>query len=192
MIYIISQVLAIIATSIDFFSRALRRKRGILLFNVCSTIVCVTSYILLKSPLAAIANFILIVRGIVYLYLDKNDKPFGYYALTFSALIAVMAASLGVFWKDPWDLLMLASVCICTICFAFKNMYVVRISMIVSSVMWFTYNATLHAYVNMACDCINISIVLGAMLIYQILPAIKQKKEDAAFRIAMSCCEKDL
>lgn len=81
-----------------------------------------------------------------------------------------------IFWNNALDLILLASISISTIGFSLKNMFHVRISMLINGFLFIVYNFTLQGYVNMFCDLTGIIISITSIIIYDIIPYIKNKK----------------
>lgn len=175
-LYIASQVLVFIGIAVDLVGRIMKNKKLVLIFTVVASAFYVSSYICLAAPLPAIINGVNVVRNFVYVFLNEKDKPFKSYIIPMILAILSTVPFVAIFWTSPMDLFMIASITVLTIGLAFKNMLSVRLSLILNSALWCVYNFSLKGYANMTCDIINMSISVVAIILYNVIPYIKQKK----------------
>lgn len=175
-LYIISQVLMGIGLLIDLSGKIMKSKKFILIYITLANCFYVASYLCQLSPLPAVTNTCNFFRNISYLYLDKKKKPFKYYLIPMAIIFTSFGLALGFLWRNPMDLMMLASILICTICLAFKNLLIVRTGLIANSLMRLPYNIYIASYVGAATNIVNIACVLGAILYYHVISPKKKAK----------------
>lgn len=177
MFYIISQVLIFCALVIDLVGKCLKSKKQILTCSIIAAIFYVSSYLFLFTWLGAIANALNFIRLLWYILLDNKQSPYRYYLIPMIVTIVLFTVSLVIFWKGPTDLLVLYITIIYSVGYSFKNDLMTRITIILASVGWFIFDFTLHAYVNMFCDVTGLVIAFIGIIVYNILPYRKNKKQ---------------
>lgn len=175
--YITSQVLVFVGLIIDLIGRCLKNKKQVLEFNICASIFYISSYLFLQTWLGAIANAINFLRNLHYVFLDKKGNPYYHYLIPMTLAIVVFISCLICFWTGTLDLFLLASVIITTVGFSFKRDLLTRITILINSLLWAVYNFSVKGYVNFACDLIGLTIVIVSLIIYNIIPKIKNDKE---------------
>ena len=171
-LYIISQVLYALGISIEAVSKAMKRQRLIILLMTIASIFYVGSYLCLQSPMGAVANGLTLVRGIIYIFLAKRNKPYKDYLIPIFCILTALSVAVWYFWTGPLDLFLFFGVCFSTIALAFRNTLYLRILLICSASLWAVYNCIITAYVNMTFDIVSIIIVLVAMIVYDIKPKL--------------------
>ena len=175
--YITSQVLVFVGLIIDLIGRCLKHKNQILFFNVTASLFYVSSYLFLQSWLGAIANGLNLIRNVWYMRLDEKEyKPVSY-VLPACLVTSIFVISLIIFWQNALDLVLLLSILLVTIGFAFKNVLVVRLTIIANSIVWAIYNFTIGGYVNFACDIIGLIITIISLLYYRFKHTPEQRVE---------------
>ena len=168
--YITSQVLVFVGLLIDLVGRCFKHKKQILFFNVTASLFYVSSYLFLQSWLGAIANGLNLLRNIWYMRLDEEESKQTSYILPACLITSLFVISLGIFWKNALDLVLLLSMLLVTIGFSFKNVLVVRWTIVVNSIVWGIYNFSIAGYVNFACDMIGLTIALVSIIYYHYMP----------------------
>ena len=174
-LYIISQIFVGIGMLIDLASKTMKSKKLILLFTTMASLFYVLSYVCLQSPLSAIANSINLVRGIVYLYLGHKNLSFKYYLIPMFLLTSCMTIAIAFYWSDPKDLFVFSATILVLIALAFKNTLIIRLGFATAGCLWLYYNFSLHGYVNMTCDILNLTVVLSAVVYYNIILPRREK-----------------
>ena len=174
--YVTSQIIVFIGLIFDLIGRCLKRKNQVLIFNVIASLFYVSSYLFLTSWLAAIANALNLIRNLWYIHLTNLGSRYNKFIIAIISIMSIFILSLFIFWNNNLDLILLASMLISTIGFSFKNMLYLRIFIIINSSLFLTYNFTIQGYVNMFCDLIGIIITITAIIIYHLIPYIKNKK----------------
>ena len=173
--YIISQVFVFIGLVIDLIGRVLNKKKYMLLFFIASFVFYTLSYAFLGSKLATISSVIGIVRGIVYLFMDKKNLAYEWYLIPMIVFNAIFVTCATLMWSGWTDIFLVLSMYLMTIILSFKNMYAIKILLAVNSCFWMFYNFTLHAYVNFACDIAAFVLVIASLIYYD----IKRRKKVA-------------
>ena len=175
--YIASQILVFIGVVFDFTGRFFKNKKAVISFNVVGMFFYVSSYIFLFSWLGVVANALNFIRNVLYLYFDKEEKSKINYLITFVSVVACFIPALVLFWENALNLFLLFSLIITSVGFAFKNVLIVRITIVINSVFWAIFNFSIGGYVNFACDMLGLSIALFSITIYNIIPKIKENKQ---------------
>ena len=174
--YILSQVSVGIGMVIDLIGKVMRTKKLLLVFMAISSVFYSVSYILLKSYLPAIMQILFLIRAIWYMVLDEKNKKITYYLLPFFLVNSVFVVSVIFFWEGYTTIFLIVAMFILTFCLMFKNLVFVKTSLIINSFFWCAFNFTVRGYVNMCCDILSIVLLLISLLIYDILPKIKEKR----------------
>ena len=174
-LYIASQLLFAVGMIIDIGSRIMKNKKYMLLLMAIASIFYVASYICLKSPLSAISNGLNLIRSFVYLFLEKKNKSFKYFILPIFLILASFTTAQVFYWNSLLDMFIIAAMFSSTIFLAFKDTFIIRIGLTFTITMWAIYDFTLHAYVNMACDILNIIILIFTLIYYHYILPKKRK-----------------
>lgn len=175
--FIISQILAFVGTGIDLTGKVMKNKKGILICLVTGSSLFVLSYIFLKSPLPAIINGIALVRNLIYTYLNSKQKPFKSFVPTLVISVLLTIIAVVIFWNNPYDIIMIVSILLLSIGLAFKNTLYVRISLMCNNSIWIIYDLSLGAYINVACDIINVLVNFTSTMIYHVILPKREKKK---------------
>lgn len=174
--YILSQISVAIGMIIDLSGKLMKSKRLLLLFMAIASIFYCISYVLLSSYLPAIMQILLLARALWYMVLDEREFPIKNYFIPFSLINSLFVVALIFFWENIMTLVLVFAMFILTFCLIFKNLVFIKISLIINSILWCTYNFTIRGYVNMSVDLISIVLLLISLFIYDILPSIRKKK----------------
>lgn len=177
MFYIISQVLIFCALVIDLVGKCLKSKKQILTCSIIAAMFYVSSYLFLFTWLGAIANALNLIRMLWYILLDERHCSYRYYLIPMIVTSVIFIGSLIIFWNGPADLFLLYAALVYAVGFSFRNDLITRITIILASIGWLIFNFTLHAYVNMFCDITGMVIAFIGIIVYNILPYKKNKKQ---------------
>ena len=177
-LYIISQVLYALGIAIEAVSKAMKKRRLIILLMTIGSVFYVGSYLCLQSPMGAVANGITLVRGIVYILLARKNKPYKDYLIPIFCILIALSVTVWYFWTGPLDLFLFFGVFFSTIALAFRNTLFLRIFLMCSAGLWAVYNCIITAYVNMTFDFVSIGIVFVAMIVYDIKPRLKKPQQE--------------
>lgn len=165
-IYILSQVACFIGMAIDLTGQAMKNKKYIMVFSVLCCLFYGTSYVLLGSVLAAIANVVCLARSIAYLIMDKYKLHFKWYFIPMVLVNTTFIICAIFLWKNWLDLILVISVFMLTIAFMFKNANIIRGFLIVNNCMWLVFNVMYHSYAGIACNAAGLVITIVALIVY--------------------------
>lgn len=167
--YLITQILGIVAFIIAVFSMLFQNKAKILFFIAIYNIIILTSYLLLGQYLGCILIGIETVRSIVYfVFTLKNIKPNLYIYILFNILIVFSSI---IFWVSWVDVFMLISLLINTYTTWQTNVKIIKIGTIVSTVFYILYNIFVGAYFNIISE-----VAFGLTSFYSLLILLKKEK----------------
>lgn len=174
--FIISQVLGIIAVTILIISIQFKAKKNIIILIALSNIIFALSFIFLKAYSGALISFILAIQAIItYLYDIKKKKiPSKLIPLYF--LISILAGFIT--YKTYIDILPI----LCSILYVFtiiqtKEKYI-RILSLLSILVWIIYMFFTRAYTTMILEIFLLMSTVIAIIKYDILKNQKIKEDN--------------
>ena len=175
--YIISQIFAIVAMTIDIIGKIQKNKRLILLFMIIACVFYILSYVFLKNPLAVTANIISLTRYIWYFQLNNKHKKFKDYIFPIVLINLVFIICFIFLAKSPIDVILIVSMLLLSIGLAFNNLNLIRVLFIFNFSIWGVYNYINLAYANLICDVLNIFLVSIALIHYNTHKKIKGEEQ---------------
>lgn len=176
---IAAQIISIIAMCIALLSFQQKKQRNILLLQFCSGSLFTIHFLMLKAWTGCLLNLIGIFRAAVFANRSKKWASHIAWPILFCALFAgVYVFNFTVLKMEPVfsnflvQLLPTLGMFATTISFRMKKASQVRVFSIISSPLWFTYNAIQGSIGGMLTELFTlISIVVGMVRL-----DIKKKK----------------
>ncbi len=175
--YIISQIIVAIGMIIDLAGKLMKTKRLLLLFMVLAPAFYSLSYFILENYLPAITQILLLIRAVWYLRLHEQKKSPKHYILPLILINSLFAVVLAFFWQGPINIVLIFVMLVSTVCLIFENMLFIRCSLICYSLLWISYDITVKGYVKMTCSIVTICLLIVSIIIYEILPRIREKRK---------------
>lgn len=136
-LYIIGQILGIIAIIIGFVTFQMKTKRQILFLQTTTTVIFSFHYFLIGALTGTAMNVVGAVRNIVYDYCAKK----GYKTKVVPIIFVIIQATMAILtWNAWYSVFIFLGVCINTYCMSLSEPQNVRASILVSSPMVLVYN----------------------------------------------------
>ena len=170
--YIIGQILGIIAIIIGFITFQMKTKRQILFMQTTTAVIFCFHYLLIGALTGVAMNVVATVRNLVYDYCAKK----GYKTKLIPIAFVIIQAGMAIFaWEAWYSAFILLGICINTYCMSLSNPQTVRSSIIVSSPLVLVYNAFTVSIGGMIYE--SVAIVSSAIGLFR---NRKNKKEKSA------------
>lgn len=159
-VYLISQLLSIIATFFLLFSYQMKTHKRIVCMQAVAGLLFGTQYLMLGAYEGMICNYIGMVRGIIYSFRTKSklvDSP------VCPCVFAAMFAVSGIFtYTSPFSLLPTVAMMISSFVLWNIKAQQLRALTLPTSVMWLIYNASCGSIVAVGTELLSeISIFIG-------------------------------
>lgn len=135
--YIIGQILGIIAIITGFITFQMRTKRQILLMQTSTGIIFCFHYLLIGALPGMAMNVVGVIRNIVYDYCARKGYSSKLVPIIFVIIQAVVAI---MTWNAWYSVFILLGICINTYCMSLSDPQKVRVSIMVSSPMVLIYD----------------------------------------------------
>ena len=160
LIFIISQVFAIIACLLNVISLQCKKRRDILLFFVIANVFGTAGLILLNAYAGAIIQFLFGVQTLINYILDKKDKKITWKLVTVYMIMSIVASV--VTFQHLMDIIPLASAILHTLTIIQTKESRLRLINLSSLVLWLPYYIYFDAIANIVtCLCIVVSNVIS-------------------------------
>lgn len=159
-VYIISQVISIIATFFLLFSYQQKTHKRIVAMQAVAGLLFGTQYLMLGAYEGMICNYIGAVRGVVYSFRTKNKFIDSLFC---PALFAAAFIISGIItYTSPFSLLPICAMCIASFVSWNIKAQQLRALTLPTSLMWLIYNAWCGSVVAVGTELLSeISILIG-------------------------------
>ena len=154
-----AQIAGFLAMSCCVISMQFKNQKHIILSGVPSGLLWATQYMLLGAPMGAIANASGSFKNLLIAFLPKRLVPYllGFYL--------IMMWSIGLYNLDVWYALFPligASATSIVLLIDRDNRAFYARAVVICCLLWACYNATVGAYMGLACDTLTItSSIIG-------------------------------
>lgn len=155
----LAQFVGVGALLVAISSFQMKTHKKIVSFQVVSTSLFMTHFLLLGAPTGAILNFIAAIRAVVFANKDKKWGRSNWWMVFFAGLsiIAVIAV-----WEGYLSLLPMIGMIFTTVSFGIENPKVVRALTLPSSPLWIVYGFINRSYAGVLSECfVMISIIIA-------------------------------
>ena len=176
MFNIFVQTLGYVGVLSFIISYAQKSRKGILFFSFFARIMFVTHYILLGAYAGALQNA---CGGVAAVASGLREKE-KYDTPIIPIFIIIITAASGCLTYDKTlgfvSLLPAMGMLIQNTALWFKNQTYIRIFVLAGIPVWFIYNFTMGSIPAMICDSLSTASLVAAIVRYDIMPRIKNKK----------------
>ena len=136
-IYIIGQILGIVAIALGFASYQTKTQKQLLILQFATCAVFCLHYLMIGAVTAMAMNSIGVVRNAIYYFREKKKSS----SLVFPIIFAVIMGIVGIVtWEAWYSVFVFAGLVINTLCLAFKDPQNVRRSILVTSPLVLIYD----------------------------------------------------
>lgn len=161
-IYILAQVLAVVACLLNVISMQCKKRKKILFFLIIGNVVGAIGLILLKAYAGALIQFVFGLETFVNYMLEikgkKNTPPLVAFYILLSVIVSFITFGSWI------DIIPLASAILHTITIIQEKEKRIRIINLSSLVLWIPYYIAFYAWANLlTCLCILVSNVVSIM-----------------------------
>ena len=147
-----------------------KEKSVFILCQIFCNIVLIAEYIYLKSLSSALATILATIRFVVFYILLSKYKDVNFYVVLafcfLSALFGLLTFNLYV------DLIYVLAVIIYTACYKIKNLYFMKLSLVIPLLLMFIYSIIVRAYAGIISHSFEILVII-ILVVYD---KIKNKK----------------
>ena len=159
-LFLWAQIAGFLAMSCCVISMQFKNPKYIILSGAPGGTLWATQYMLLGAHMGAIANIIGAFKSLLVAYLPKSFLPYllGFYL--------IMIWGIGLYKLDVWYALfpLLGASITCVVLLIDRdNRALYARAIIIGCLLWACYNATVGAYMGLACDTLTITTSIIGM-----------------------------
>ena len=159
LIYIIGQILGIIAVILGFVSYQRKTQFGIIVLQCVTALVFSAHYFLISAPTAVALNFLSAVICVFFAFRNKKQSKSKIEVIVNSVLIAVAGV---LAWENIYSLFLIAGLVTSTVSLSFSNPQNTRRAMFIKSPLCIIYNAAVASVGGVIFECVVIiSSIIG-------------------------------
>ena len=159
-IYIVAQVLAIVACVFCMISMQCKKRKNILLFFIIGNVIGATGLALLKAYAGALIQIVFGIETLINYILEIKNKKNTPSLVVFYILLSIIASIIT--FKGWIDIIPLISAILHTITIIQTKEKNIRYINLSSLVLWIPYYIVISAWANFACTlCITVSNVIS-------------------------------
>ena len=137
-IYILSQILIVISTTIFVFSLQLNDKNKILFFQIFSTVFFFSHFYLLNETVASLFALLSIFRLIVFYYLEKKKRMDLQKALALLVIVLFVIPSI-ITWQGVADFFPFSSFIMVTFLLGFSSLSKIKLGFLYQGLSFVIY-----------------------------------------------------
>ena len=166
-IYIISQVLVVIAYMLCGVGFLKKEKKKILCFSTLFNIFILVQYVLLNAISGIALSILNIIRNVLIMHNLKENKESNRFSLILLCIISVVITV--IFYKSIIDLFPMILAIVGILCYGCKSTKVLRTCNIICSLCYIIYAIPLNSFVTIICEIYLISATLIGLIKHEIL-----------------------
>ena len=180
------QAIGIAAMVMNIIAFQFKSKRNILLCMVAGSALFSVNMFMLGAVMGGIMNALGVIRSLVYMKKDRLSIPIKAVTAVFiAAYLVAYALSFTLFGTEPTvrnfilELLPVIGMCAMTVTLSGDNAKVIRLSALISSPCWLTYNIFNFTVGGILCEIFGLISVISSLIRIDILG---KKDEDGQKR----------
>lgn len=159
-VYILAQILAIVACALNIVSMQCKKRKSILFFLIIGNVVGALGLILLNAYTGALIQFVFGLETLVNYILEIKHKKNTSLLVAFYIVLSIVASAIT--FKNWIDIIPLVSAILHTITIIQEEEKRIRIINLSSLVLWIPYYIVFYAWANLAtCLAILISNIVS-------------------------------
>ena len=143
MLYIIGQILGIVAVILGFVSFLMKSSRNLIFFQILTAFVFAAHYLFIGANTAVALNLLGAVRCIYYYFRNKRGSKALWSPIFFSVLTVLTSIWT---WEGWYSWLIMIGLVINAISFSFSNPQTIRYSMFLKSPACLVYNGVVSSW----------------------------------------------
>ena len=167
--YYLGQAIGVIGVIIFFISYQCKNQKQLLFLQTISNAVMFVHYLLIGATSGYALAIASIVRNIVFYFRDKKYLSSIIIPYLFAAIISVIGA---LSWQGYYSLFLIVGLAVNTVFMAVKDINVLRISVIFTCALIFTYNVFVLSIPGMINEALSIVGAIIGLITYH----VKNKK----------------
>ncbi len=164
--YIVGQILGIIAVILGFICFQMKSPRVILIFQIIVASVFVVHYICIGSMTAMALNIVAAVQCVCYYFRDKKGSR-GLFLPIFFSVVMVIASILT--WGEWYSVFIMTGLVVNAVSLAFSSAHKIRVAMLIKAPLCLIYNVLAGS--------IGGVIYESALLVSSVVGIIKKNKD---------------
>ncbi|MBR2387627.1 MAG: YgjV family protein [Clostridia bacterium] len=164
--YIVGQILGIIAVILGFICFQMKSPRVILIFQIIVASVFVVHYICIGSMTAMALNIVAAVQCVCYYFRDKKGSR-GLFLPVFFSVVMVIASILT--WGEWYSVFIMTGLVVNAVSLAFSSAHKIRVAMLIKAPLCLIYNVLAGS--------IGGVIYESALLVSSVVGIIKKNKD---------------
>jgi len=163
--FVISQVLGIIALILVSVGYFFKNKKKFLVIQAFANFFCAMAFMVVGAKAAGIVTLISIIRCVYVYFCEKHKFRYTYHFLP--VFVLVYGITTVLFWSTPYDYMPFITSSLITICFAIKNLQVMRYLLITPNILIVIYNILVMTYTSAIIGIIENIVIIVAIFKYR-------------------------
>lgn len=160
-IYVIGQLLGIVAVVLGFISFQRQSPGEILIFQVITALVFSVHYFLIEAFTAMALNLVAAIQCVFYYFRDKHGSKGILEPVFFTVLVSIISV---LTWEGWYSVFIMLGLVINSISLAFSDAQKIRISMFLKSPLCLLYNIFVLSGGGIIYECaVLVSSVIGTL-----------------------------
>ena len=159
--YVIGQILGIIAVVIGFFTYQMKTAGKLLLFELIVSLLFSAHYLLIGATGAMALNFLCGVRCVFYYFRNKRGSQSKLLPIVFTVLI--VATSI-LTWEGWYSVFIMAGLAVHSLATAMADAQKIRFAMFIKNPLCLAYNVMVLSIGGIAYECtVLVSSIIGTL-----------------------------
>ncbi|MBQ7779135.1 MAG: YgjV family protein [Clostridia bacterium] len=171
-LYIIGQVIGIVAIIIGIVTYQIKSRRGIMIANIASTVCFALHYMLIGAYVGMALNMVATVRNIVFYNSDMSKKKSTVFSVFFSVIVCVAGL---ITWEAWYSALQIVSSVLRNFILSLSKPNSIRKGIMIVLPMTLVYNIIVFSIGGIISDSCSIVSTAISIFRYREKPNEKQK-----------------
>lgn len=158
LIYVIGQVLGIVAVMLGFVSYQRKTQFGIIVSQCATALVFSAHYLLISAPTAVALNFLSAIICVFFAFRNKKQSK----SISDVFITSVLITVAGVLtWENIYSLFLIAGLVVSTVSLSFLNPQNTRWAMFIKSPLCIIYNIAVASMGGVIFECV---VIISSMI----------------------------
>jgi len=160
-VYIIGQILGIVAIGLGFLSYQMRSQKTLLFLQVVTAGLFIVHYLMIGAVTGMALNVVNFAKNIVYYFRNKKESR----DIVIPAIFVILFAVIGLFtWEAWYSVFVYVGLIVHAIGFALPDAQKARGSILISSPLVMLYNVFAHSYGGIVYEAVaTVSAFIGIL-----------------------------
>lgn len=163
---IVVQTVGMLGTLAAILAFQCKKHKSLTILRTANEMLFAVQYFMLGAYTGMAMNLVGSCRNLIFIKMVERNKSTKKVSFLFSALFAAFAVFT---WEGTKSILIGGAKVVSTFAYGNKNTSMVRILILITSLVWFAYNATVKSYAGCVCEGLTIISVISGIIRIDIL-----------------------